>query len=274
MTTSSLAEIESKPEIMTFQTIITSLENGIFTITINRPDKLNALTQQTLRDLRASISEARTNDGVKGIIITGAGAKAFVAGADISEFAGLDAKGGEGFAENGQAIFQEIETFPKPIIAAVNGFALGGGCELAMACHMRIAAENAKFGQPEVNLGLIPGYGGTQRLTQHIGRGRATELLMTGDIIDASDAYRVGLVNYLVPADQLITKCTEILNRIISKAPVAVSEIVKCVDAYYTDGVDGMKFEVEAFGRCCDTADFTEGTTAFMEKRKPKFEGK
>lgn len=274
MNASLPAEIESTPVIMTFQNIITSLENGIFTITINRPDKLNALNQQTLRDLRSSISEARTNADVKGIIITGAGAKAFVAGADISEFAGLDAKGGEGFAANGQAIFQEIETFPKPIIAAVNGFALGGGCELAMACHMRIAAENAKFGQPEVSLGLIPGYGGTQRLTQHIGRGRATELLMTGDIIDASDAYRVGLVNYLVPADQLIPKCTEILNRIISKAPVAVSEIVKCVDAYYTGGVDGFQFEVDAFGRCCDTEDFKEGAGAFMEKRKPKFTGK
>lgn len=274
MNASLPAEIESTPVIMTFQNIITSLENGIFTITINRPDKLNALNQQTLRDLRSSISEARTNADVKGIIITGAGAKAFVAGADISEFAGLDAKGGQEFAANGQAIFQEIETFPKPIIAAVNGFALGGGCELAMACHMRIAAENAKFGQPEVSLGLIPGYGGTQRLTQHIGRGRATELLMTGDIIDASDAYRVGLVNYLVPADQLIPKCTEILNRIISKAPVAVSEIVKCVDAYYTGGVDGFQFEVDAFGRCCDTEDFKEGAGAFMEKRKPKFTGK
>ena len=271
---SPVAEPESTTVIMTFQNIIASLENGIFTITINRPDKLNALNQQTLRDLRASISEARTNPEVKGIIITGAGPKAFVAGADISEFADLNSKGGEEFAANGQAIFQEIETFPKPIIAAVNGFALGGGCELAMACHMRIAAENAKFGQPEVSLGLIPGYGGTQRLTQHIGRGRATELLMTGDIINAADAYRVGLVNYLVPADQLIPKCVEILNRIISKAPVAVSEIVKCVDAYYTGGVDGFKFEVDAFGRCCDTADFKEGATAFMEKRKPKFTGK
>lgn len=274
MTNSSADVIESTQVIMTLQNILASLENGIFTITINRPDKMNALNQNTLRDLRQALNEARNNAEVKGVIITGQGAKAFVAGADISEFADLDSKGGAAFSANGQEIFQTIETFSKPIIAAVNGFALGGGCELAMACHMRIAAENAKFGQPEVSLGLIPGYGGTQRLTQHIGRGRATELLMTGDIIDASDAYRVGLVNYLVPADQLITKCTEILNRIISKAPFAVSEIVKCVDAYYTGGVDGFKFEVDAFGRCCDTEDFKEGATAFLAKRKPVFKGK
>lgn len=274
MSHSSADVIESTQVTMTLQNILASLENGIFTITINRPDKMNALNQNTLRDLREVLKEAKTNNEVKGIIITGQGAKAFVAGADISEFADLDSKGGAAFAANGQDIFQTIETFPKPIIAAVNGFALGGGCELAMACHMRIAAENAKFGQPEVSLGLIPGYGGTQRLTQHIGRGRATELLMTGDIIDASDAYRVGLVNYLVPADQLIAKCTEILNRIISKAPVAVSEIVKCVDAYYTGGVDGFKFEVDAFGRCCDTEDFKEGAGAFLAKRKPVFKGK
>lgn len=274
MTQSSLAATSSTNETMSFQNLLTTLENGIFTITINRPDKLNALNQKTLSELRQAFQEAKINSEIKGIIVTGSGAKAFVAGADISEFTGLDAAGGAAFAANGHAIFNEIETFPKPVIAAVNGFALGGGCELAMACHMRVAAENAKFGQPEVSLGLIPGYGGTQRLTQHIGRGRATELLMTGDMVDAKDAYRVGLVNYLVPADELIAKCSEILLRIFTKAPLAVAEIVKCVDAYYTDGVDGFQFEIDAFGRCCDTEDFKEGAAAFLEKRKSKFTGK
>lgn len=257
-----------------YQNLLTEDNASIRTIFINRPDKLNALNQATLKELQNAIDEAVADNSVRGIIITGSGPKSFVAGADISEFAGLDAKGGEGFAAAGHAIFKAIEMCPKPVIAAVNGFALGGGCELAMACHMRIASENAKFGQPEVNLGLIPGYGGTQRLTQHIGRGRATELLMTGDIITAQDAYRVGLVNYLVAPDQLIPKCMEILQRIASKAPLAVAEIVKCVDAHYSDGVDGYKFEVNAFGRCCGTEDFKEGAGAFMEKRKPEFKGK
>ena len=259
---------------MTFQNILAIFENGIFTITINRPDKLNALNQATLKGLKDALDHAKSDPNVKGIIITGAGPKAFVAGADIAEFKDLDAKGGLDFATRGQALYKELETCPKPIIAAVNGFALGGGCELAMACHMRIASENAKFGQPEVNLGLIPGYGGTQRLTQHIGRGRATELLMTGDIIDAKDAYRVGLVNYLVKPEELIPKCKEILNRIITKAPFAVAEIVKCVDAHSVEGEDGYKFEANAFGECCGTEDFKEGVAAFLEKRKAQFKGK
>lgn len=274
MNQTNFAEAEQTTANMTFQTLLTSLENSIYTISINRPDKLNALNQQTLADLQAAIRYAVSENSIRGIIITGSGPKAFVAGADISEFAGLDSKGGADFAAKGQAIFKEIELCPKPVIAAVNGFALGGGCELAMACHMRIASESAKFGQPEVNLGLIPGYGGTQRLTQHIGRGRATELLMTGDIINAQDAYRVGLCNYLVAPDQLIPKCREILDRIASKAPLAVAEIVKCVDAHYTDGVNGFEAEVDAFGRCCGTEDFKEGTSAFMEKRKSQFQGK
>ncbi|MBI3511774.1 MAG: enoyl-CoA hydratase/isomerase family protein [Bacteroidetes bacterium] len=259
---------------MNFPNLITTLENGIYTVILNRPDKLNALNKALLADLESAMHYAVTENAVKGVIITGAGPKAFVAGADISEFVGLDAKGGAEFAQKGQKIFKSIELCPKPVIAAVNGYALGGGCELAMACHMRIAAESAKFGQPEVNLGLIPGYGGTQRLTMHIGRGRATEVLMTGDIIDAKDAYRVGLCNYLVPNDQLIPKCEEILRKIFTKAPFAVSEIVKCVDAHYTDGVDGFKYEVDSFSRCCGTSDFAEGTTSFMEKRKPDFKGK
>lgn len=259
---------------MTFTNLLTSLEGGIFTVTINRPDKLNALNQQTLKEIREAFCYVLDNPEIKGVIVTGAGPKSFVAGADISEFANLSAADGVRFAQNGQDIFKMIELCPKPVIAAVNGFALGGGCELAMACHMRIASENAKFGQPEVSLGLIPGYGGTQRLTMHIGRGRATELLMTGDIVNAADAYRVGLCNYLVKPEELIPKCTEILSRIISKAPFAVAEIVKCVDAHYKDGVDGYRYEVESFGRCCGTEDFKEGAGAFMEKRKPTFTGK
>lgn len=266
--------IENGTTNMTFTNLLTSLEGGIFTVTINRPDKLNALNQQTLKEIREAFTYAVENSEIKGIILTGAGPKSFVAGADISEFAGLSAEDGVRFAQNGQDIFKQIELCPKPVIAAVNGFALGGGCELAMACHMRIASEAAKFGQPEVNLGLIPGYGGTQRLTMHIGRGRATELLMTGDIVNAADAYRVGLCNYLVKPEELIPKCTEILNRIISKAPIAVAEIVKCVDAHYQDGVDGYKYEVQSFGNCCGTDDFKEGAAAFMEKRKPAFKGK
>jgi enoyl-CoA hydratase len=259
---------------MEFKNLLATLESGIYTITINRPDKLNALNQETLREIKAAFEHVVANNDIKGVIVTGAGPKSFVAGADISEFAGLSAEGGKAFAASGQAIFKMIELCPKPVIAAVNGFALGGGCELAMACHMRIASENAKFGQPEVSLGLIPGYGGTQRLTMHIGRGRATELLMTGDIVNAVDAYRVGLCNYLVKPEELIPKCQEILNRIFTKAPFAVAEIVKCVDAHYADGVDGYQYEVDSFGRCCGTEDFSEGTGAFMEKRKPAFTGK
>lgn len=259
---------------MMFTNLLTSLEGGIYTITINRPDKLNALNQKTLREIREAFCYVLDNEEIKGVIVTGAGPKSFVAGADISEFAGLDQQGGVEFSASGQDIFKMIELCPKPVIAAVNGFALGGGCELAMACHMRIASENAKFGQPEVSLGLIPGYGGTQRLTMHIGRGRATELLMTGDIVNAADAYRVGLCNYLVTPEELIPKCKEILNRIISKAPFAVAEIVKCVDAHYREDMDGYQFEIDAFGRCCGTDDFKEGAAAFMEKRKAKFTGK
>ncbi len=273
METEVLNFIENGTTNMTFTNLLTTLEEGIYTVTINRPDKLNALNQTTLKEIREAFVYAVENPEIKGVIVTGAGPKSFVAGADISEFAGLDAKGGMQFAANGQEIFKMIELCPKPVIAAVNGFALGGGCELAMACHMRIASENAKFGQPEVSLGLIPGYGGTQRLTMHIGRGRATELLMTGDIVNAQDAYRVGLCNYLVKPEELIPKCNEILNRIISKAPFAVAEIVRCVDAHYADGVDGYKYEVDSFGRCCGTDDFKEGATAFLGKRKPVFKG-
>ena len=274
METMTLTETQSTTETMTLQNLLTGLEDGIFTVTINRPDKLNALNQSTLNDLHDVFKYALANPEVKGIILTGAGEKAFVAGADISEFTDLDAPAGSNFSATGQTIMREIELSSKPVIAAVNGFALGGGCELAMACHMRIASEKAKFGQPEVNLGLIPGYAGTQRLTQLIGKGKAMELLMTADMIDAAEAHRLGLANHVVPQEQLLAKCKEILQKIFTKAPLAVKEIIKCVDAYYQAGVDGFNFEISAFGRCCATEDFKEGAKAFLEKRKAKFVGK
>lgn len=258
---------------MIFQNLLVTIDKGICTITINRPDKLNALNTATLTELQAAFRQAIAEPAVLGVILTGSGSKAFVAGADISEFVDFDAASGAAFAARGQAIFKEIENSSKPVIAAVNGFALGGGCELAMACHIRVAADGARFGQPEVNLGLIPGYAGTQRLTQLIGKGKALELLMTADMIDATEAHRLGLTNHVVPADQLLAKCTEILQKVFTKAPIAITEIIRCVDAYYTEGIDGFKFEVEAFGRCCSTNDFHEGASAFLEKRKAAFSG-
>lgn len=258
---------------MTFQNLLVTVDANICTITINRPDKLNALNQATLGELQAAVQQAKADAAVKGLIITGAGPKAFVAGADISEFTDLDAPSGTIFSAAGHAIYKEIELCPKPVIAAVNGFALGGGCELAMACHIRIASDNAKFGQPEVNLGLIPGYAGTQRLTQLIGKGRALELLMTGDLIDAAEAHRMGLVNHVVTPEQLLAKASEILQKIFTKAPLAIAAVVRCVDAHFTDGVDGFRYEMEAFGQLCDTHDFREGAGAFLEKRKAQFTG-
>ena len=200
-----------------YSTILTSLENNILTITINRPDKLNAINNQVMQDLSDAVNEIYENADIRSAIITGAGSKAFVAGADISEFSGLTVEQGTMVARKGQEIFNRIETSPKPIIAAVNGFALGGGCELAMACHFRIASDNAKFGQPEVNLGLIPGYGGTQRLTQLVGRGRSIELLLSGNMIDAATALSYGLVNRVVKIEELLNSCKAILAIINSK---------------------------------------------------------
>ncbi len=259
---------------MSYENILTSLNNGILTITINRPDKLNALSQGVLSDLRAAVKEVYTNETIKAAIITGSGEKAFVAGADISEFQGLNAENGRKLAANGQEIFNAIEHSPKPFVAAVNGFALGGGCELAMACHVRVASENARFGQPEVNLGLIPGYGGTQRLIQLIGKGKAFELLMTADMVKADEALRLGLVTHVVPSDTLMAKAEEILVKIMDKAPVAIAKVIACVNAFYTDGIDGLQFEVDRFGDCCETEDFTEGASAFLQKRKANFKGK
>ena len=255
-----------------YTTLLTSLDNGIFTITINRPDKLNALNKEVMNDLDKVMDEVENNAAIKGVIITGSGQKGFVAGADISEFLGLSGDEGKALAKKGQDIFFKIENCDKPIIAAVNGFALGGGCELAMACHFRIASENAKFGQPEVNLGLIPGYGGTQRLVHLIGKGRALELLMTGNMIDAQTALQYGLVNYVISQEELLSKTKSILEVIIGKAPLAISHCITAANAAYTS--TGYQKELDAFGECFETEDMKEGTAAFLEKRKANFKGK
>ena len=262
-----------------YTTILTGLDNGIFTITINRPEKLNALNVAVFNDLDKALDEILINPEIKTAIITGAGPKAFVAGADITEFNGLNKEEAMALAKRGQDIFFKIENSKKPIVAAVNGFALGGGCELAMACHFRLCSENAKFGQPEVNLGLIPGYGGTQRLTQLIGKGKSMELQMTAHLIDASQALQLGLVNHVTTLENLLERTKDILFIIQSKAPIAIGKVIECVnvavvnDSAYTNGKSGYDKEIEAFGDCFVTEDMIEGTTAFLEKRKAEFKG-
>ncbi len=255
----------------TYTNILTANQDGICTITVNRPDKLNALNRETIQEIGRAVAVAVSDKGIGGIILTGAGAKAFVAGADISEFSSYTVEEGKMLSAEGQKVFKSIEQCPKPVIAAVNGFALGGGCELAMSCHLRVASDNAKFGQPEVKLGLIPGYAGTQRLVQLIGKGKAMELLMTADMIGAEEALKLGLINYMTTPDQLMTMVINIMNKIKAQSPRAIQGIVNCVDAYFTDGVDGAAFEVEEFGNCFGTNDFTEGVSAFLEKRKANF---
>jgi enoyl-CoA hydratase len=257
-----------------YTTLLISLDNGIFTITINRPDKLNALNKKVFDDLNTVLDEVYSDPAIQSVIITGAGPKAFVAGADITEFAGLSKEEAMAMAKRGQDIFARIENSPKPIVAAVNGFALGGGCELAMSCHFRIASENAKFGQPEVNLGLIPGYGGTQRLTQLIGKGRAIELLVSANMIDAHTALQYGLVNHVVPQEELLNKARSILETINSKAPLAVAGCIKTSNAVFDATQNGFDLEIKEFGNCFITEDMKEGTAAFLEKRKAKFKGR
>lgn len=259
---------------MAFENLLTTIENGILIITINRPDKLNALNKNTVEEIGLAIEKAESNNTVKALIITGSGQKSFVAGADISELVGLSVEQGKNYARDGQTVFKSIESCSKPIIAAVNGFALGAGCELSMACHLRVASDNAKFGQPEVNLGLIAGYGGTQRLIQYIGKTKAMELHLTGDLINAEQALSLGLVNYVVPQDQLILKCSELLEKMKSKSPKAISSVINCINAYFENNVDGFDTEIEEFGKCLSTQDFKEGTHAFLEKRKAHFIGK
>ncbi len=259
---------------MTYENLIVEKKDAILIITVNRPDKMNALNMNTIREIGVAVKEANKDTEVRVIILTGSGTKAFVAGADISEFSSFTEAEGAQLAQHGHNVFNSIEQNEKPVIAAVNGFALGGGCELAMSCHLRIAASNARFGQPEVKLGLIPGYGGTQRLPLLVGRTKALELLLTADMLAADEAYRLGLVNYITEPDALMDKCMEIAGKIAQQAPAAVSGIIRSVNACFDKNEDGYKTEVSEFGKCFITEDFKEGTSAFLEKRKPVFKGK
>ena len=256
-----------------YKTLLTGMENGIFTITINRPDKLNALNKMVLDELEQVVQMVYDDKNIKAAIITGQGTKSFVAGADISEFMEVSDDQGAALARKGQQIFFKIENCPKPFVAAVNGFALGGGCELAMSCHFRLASDNAKFGQPEVNLGLIPGYGGTQRLTMLVGKGKAMELMMSGNMINAGEAKDLGLVNYVTSPENLLEKTNEILNVILTKSPVAISGVIAAVNAFYNPDKNGFEEEIKLFGEVFVSNDKKEGTTAFIEKRKPVFRG-
>lgn len=260
---------------MPYNTILFELENNICIITINRPDKLNALNKDVFTDLDKAVDEINANAEIRSAIITGSGPKAFVAGADISEFGNLSKEEAMALSKRGQDIFFKIENSPKPIIAAVNGFALGGGCELAMACHFRLCSNNARFGQPEVNLGLIPGYGGTQRLTRLVGIGRSIEWQITAGMMDAVEAYRIGLVNYVTTPDDLLPKAKELLSVANTKAPIAVAKVIECCNQAFAsaENNEGFNFEVKSFGDCFDTEDMKEGVTAFMEKRKASFRG-
>jgi enoyl-CoA hydratase len=260
---------------MEFKNLLWEITDNILLLTVNRADKLNALNGETILEIQAAFTEAKKTAGLKGIIVTGAGEKAFVAGADISEFQALDMQQAKALAQRGHDIFFLIEHMQIPVIAVVNGFALGGGCELSMACHMRVATANAKFGQPEVNLGIIAGYGGTQRLIQYIGKSKALELHLTADMIDAQTALNLGLLNYIeTDKTAALEKAKTIINKIATKGPVAVAKVIECTNAYYKDGVDGFDFEVNAFASLFHTDDVKEGVSAFLEKRKPEFKGK
>ncbi len=260
---------------MRYENLLIDFEKGIATVTVNRPKALNALNRRTMQELNYLFAQdLPKREGLKGVVLTGAGDKSFVAGADIKEFLDLDAAQGEAMARYGHETFNLIERFARPVVAAVNGFALGGGCELAMACHLRLAAPQARFGQPEVNLGIIPGYGGTQRLIQYIGKGNAMELLLTADMIDAETAHRLGLVNRVVPQADLLAEAHALVEKIAAKGPLAVAKIIELVQAYYRHDVDGFAEEIKAFGYTTGTQDFQEGARAFVEKRKPIFKGK
>ncbi|WP_047246740.1 enoyl-CoA hydratase/isomerase family protein [Maribacter thermophilus] len=259
---------------MSYNTILVTKKDVVATVVINRPKKLNALNKETIQELHQAISTLNDDEDVKVIVLTGSGEKAFVAGADISEFADFSMEEGQKLAAKGQELlFDFVESMSKPVIAAVNGFALGGGLELAMACHFRVASDNAKMGLPEVSLGLIPGYGGTQRLPQLVGKGRAMEMIMTAGMISAEQAKDYGLVNHVTSQEDLLPLCYKIANKICNNSSVAISYAIKAVNAGFMNTVNGYEQEIEAFGACFGTDDFSEGTTAFLEKRKADFPG-
>lgn len=255
-----------------YTNILTEQRGHIQVITINRPAQLNALNKQTIEELNTALTAANENKNIGVIILTGSGEKSFVAGADIKEFSDFDVKQGAELAKNGQSIlFNHIENLSTPVIAAINGFALGGGLELAMASHIRIASSNARMGLPEVSLGVIPGYGGTQRLAQLVGRGKANEMVFTAGMINAEDALKWGLVNHVVEPQDLIAKAEEIAGKILNNSPSAIASAIRSVNANYNDGIHGYDVEIDEFGKCFGTPDFNEGTSAFLEKRKPNF---
>jgi enoyl-CoA hydratase len=259
---------------MIYENILVTRDEAVQMITINREAKMNALNMALLQEIKQAVLEAESDPEIRGIIITGSGPKAFAAGADIAEFAHFGVAEGTAMSAAGHDVMNTIERCGKPVVAAVNGFALGGGCELALACHIRVASDNARFGQPEVNLGVPPGYGGTQRLVQLIGKGKALELMLTTDMIKAPEALQLGLVNYVVPPEELINICMAFLKKTFSKSPMAIAAVIECVNAYYysdEDGLKGMKTEIAAFGRSFGTGDFIEGTSAFLEKREAKW---
>lgn len=260
---------------MAFENILTEVNDGLGLITINRPSKLNALNKATIQELHEAFKAFDSDSTVKVIIVTGSGEKAFVAGADISEFANFSEEEGGKLAAKGQELlFDFVQNLSTPVIAAVNGFALGGGLELAMAAHFRVASDNARMGLPEVSLGVIPGYGGTQRLPQLVGKGRAMEMIMTAGMINAEEAETYGLVNHVVAQAELLEFCKGIAGKIMKNSPMAISKAIKAVNANYEDGVNGYETEIKAFGESFGTEDFKEGTTAFLEKKKPQFTGK
>jgi enoyl-CoA hydratase len=260
---------------MAYNNILSEVKDQILFLTINREQKLNALNKETLAELADAISFAEKSDEVRGVLLTGAGEKAFVAGADIAEFSSFTSEQGENLAHQGQlTVFNAIENCHKPVVAAINGFALGGGLELAMACHIRIASVNARLGLPEVSLGLIPGYGGTQRLTRLVGKGRAIEIIATAEMITAARAYEIGLVNHVVEAADLTAKALEILEKIKTRAPLAIAGAIRAVNAAVNPEINGFDVEIKEFGKSFNTEDFKEGVAAFMEKRKPLFTGK
>lgn len=258
---------------MPYQTLKAEMDHHTLVITINRPEKLNALNQQVLQELDAVMNRVYQFPEIKGVIITGSGEKSFVAGADIKEFNALTKGEAIALSKRGQQLFFKIENAPKPVIACVNGFALGGGCELAMSCHFIIASENALFGQPEVNLGIMVGYGGSQRLTQKVGKGRAMEMVITANPINAAQALEYGLVNYVVPQVDLLAKAKAILSACHSKAPIAVANSIKAVNAAWDESVNGYDMEADLFGACFVTDDCREGIDAFLNKRTPEFKG-